>query len=76
VRGPAPISQETLKRIAGLYAIEKEIRDRSAEERRTIRSIQTGLFSTISNHGCGTSLQKTKLDPLRTLSLERAHALS
>jgi hypothetical protein len=35
--GPAPIANEALERIAGLYAIEKEIRGRSAEERRTVR---------------------------------------
>src|SRR5882762_7386606 len=35
--GPAPIASEALKRIAELYAIEKDIRGRSAEERRLIR---------------------------------------
>jgi transposase len=35
--GPAPIASETLERIAGLYAIEKEIRGRSADERRAMR---------------------------------------
>jgi transposase len=35
--GPAPIASEALERIAGLYAIEKEIRGRSANERRTVR---------------------------------------
>jgi len=35
--GPAPIASEALERIAGLYAIEKEIRGRSAEERRAVR---------------------------------------
>ena len=35
--GPAPIASETLQRIAGLYAIEKDIRGRSAEERRIVR---------------------------------------
>ena len=35
--GPAPIASEALKRIAGFYAIEKDIRGRSAEERRLIR---------------------------------------
>jgi transposase len=37
VAGPAPIASEALARIAGLYAIEKEIRGRSAEERRAVR---------------------------------------
>ena len=32
--GPAPIASEALQRIAALYAIEKDIRGRSAEERR------------------------------------------
>jgi hypothetical protein len=33
--GPAPIAGEALKHIAAFYAIEKDIRGRSAEERRT-----------------------------------------
>jgi transposase len=35
--GPAPIASEALERIAALYAIEKDIHGRSAEERRAIR---------------------------------------
>ena len=35
--GPAPIASEALERIAALYAIEKDIRGRSAEERRAVR---------------------------------------
>jgi transposase len=35
--GPAPIASEALERIAGLYAIEKGIRGRSADERRAMR---------------------------------------
>jgi transposase len=35
--GPAPIASEALKRIAEFYAIENDIRGRSAEERRLIR---------------------------------------
>jgi transposase len=35
--GPAPIASEALKHIAELYAIEKDIRGRSAEERRLVR---------------------------------------
>jgi transposase len=35
--GPAPIASEALVRIAALYAIEKTIRGRSADERRTVR---------------------------------------
>jgi len=35
--GPAPIATEALKHIAQFYAIEKDICDRSAEERRLVR---------------------------------------
>jgi transposase len=35
--GPAPIASEALERIAGLYAVEKDIRGRSADERRVVR---------------------------------------
>jgi transposase len=35
--GPAPIASEALQRIAALYAIENDIRGRTAEERRTVR---------------------------------------
>jgi transposase len=41
VSGPAPIASEALKRIAGLYAVEKDIRGRSPEERRTVRSLKS-----------------------------------
>src|ERR1700751_3496536 len=35
--GPAPIASEALERIAALYAIEKTIRGRSADQRRALR---------------------------------------
>src|SRR5439155_12380584 len=35
--GPAPIASEALERIAGLYAVENDIRGRSAEQRRAVR---------------------------------------
>jgi transposase len=35
--GPAPIASEVLERIGQLYAIEKDIRGRNAEERRAVR---------------------------------------
>jgi len=35
--GPAPIAGEALTRIADLYAVEKEIRGRNADERRAVR---------------------------------------
>jgi transposase len=41
VGGPAPIASEALERIAALYAIEKDIRGRSPEERRAVRQDRT-----------------------------------
>ena len=38
---PAPLADEVLKRIAAIYAIEAEIRGRSADERRTVRQDRT-----------------------------------
>jgi transposase len=35
--GPAPIASEALEHIAGLYAVESEIRGRTANERRAVR---------------------------------------
>jgi len=35
--GPSPIASEALEHIAALYAIEKDIRGRGADERRTVR---------------------------------------
>jgi transposase len=39
--GPAPIATEALARIAVLYAIEKTIRGRSADERRAVRQMRS-----------------------------------
>ena len=39
--GPAPIASEALERIAAFYAIEKDIRGRSADERRAVRQEKT-----------------------------------
>jgi hypothetical protein len=38
---PAPIASEALERIAGLYAVEKDVRGRSPEERRAVRSLKS-----------------------------------
>src|SRR6202034_2425227 len=35
--GPAPIASEALERMSGLYAVEKDIRGRDADERRALR---------------------------------------
>ena len=42
--GPAPIASEALERVAGLYAIEKEIRGRRADERRAVRQTKSRLI--------------------------------
>jgi transposase len=39
--GPAPIAHEALERIAELYAIEKQIRGRTPEQRRAVRQAQS-----------------------------------
>lgn len=39
--GNAPIATEALVRVAALYAIEQEIRGRSADERRVVRQVRT-----------------------------------
>ena len=41
IGGNAPIASEALQRIAGLYAIEEEIRGRSAQERQAARQART-----------------------------------
>jgi transposase len=41
--GPAPIASEALQRIASLYAIETDIRDRNAEMRRAVREEKSRL---------------------------------
>jgi transposase len=35
--GPSPIASEALEHIAALYAVEKDIRGRGADERRAVR---------------------------------------
>jgi transposase len=50
--GPAPIASEAFKRIAEFYAIEKDIRDRSAEERRLIRQQKSQPLATARSTSC------------------------
>ncbi len=55
IPGPAPIASEALKRIAEFYAIEKDIRGRSAEERRSAVSSgsrKAGHSPTHLSSGC------------------------
>ncbi|MFO1401229.1 MAG: IS66 family transposase [Steroidobacteraceae bacterium] len=42
VHQPSPIAEQALERIGRLYAIESEIRGRSAEERRSVRRTRAG----------------------------------
>jgi transposase len=42
--GPAPIATEALERIAELYAVEKDIRGRNADERRAVRQDRSRLI--------------------------------
>jgi hypothetical protein len=49
--GSAPIAEEALRRIAALYAIEAQIRGRSAEESRAARQAESNPWSRISRGG-------------------------
>jgi transposase len=49
--GSAPIAEEALRRIAALYAIEAQIRGRSAEESRAARQAKSNPWSRISRGG-------------------------
>jgi hypothetical protein len=49
--GSAPIAEEALRRIAALYAIEAQIRGRSAEESRAARQAESNPWSGISRGG-------------------------
>ncbi len=53
--GPAPIASEALERIAGLYAIESDIRGRGAEERRDARLRRSRPSLMNLNPGCAPS---------------------
>jgi transposase len=50
---PAPIAREALQRIAVLYAIEAEIRGRSAEKRRMARQLRTKPLLDAMSSGWG-----------------------
>lgn len=50
--GPAPIASEAPKHIAAFYAIEKEIRGHSAEERRLVRQQKSRPLAMPSRAGC------------------------
>ena len=82
VSGPAPIASEALERIAGLYAVEKDVRGRSPEERRTVRSLKSRpLIAALEpwlRAKLGLISQKSKLadgHPLRPVALGGPDAL-
>jgi transposase len=73
--GPAPIASEALERIAGLYAIENDIRGRSAEERRIVRQDRSRPIIDDLEHWLHAKLtlisQKTKLAEAIRYALSR-----
>jgi transposase len=79
--GPAPIASEALKHIAEFYAIEKDIRGRSAEERRIIRQQKSRpLADTLAMAARKTrpdqpERQARRGDPLRPIALGRPDTL-
>jgi transposase len=78
--GPAPIATEALERIAKLYAVEKDIRGRNADERRAVRqdrsrSIIDGLEGWLRAKLALIS-QKTKLAEAIRYALSRWNGLT
>jgi hypothetical protein len=77
--GPAPIASEALERIAKLYAVESDIRGRSADERRDLRQKKSrpvidGLESWLRTK-LGLISQKTKLAEAIRYALSRWNGL-
>jgi transposase len=78
--GPAPIASEALKHIAEFYVIEKEIRGRSAEERRLIRQQKSRPLTDTFQKWLRTKLslisQKSKLADAIRYALSRWEGLT
>lgn len=78
--GPAPIAGEALKHIAEFYAIEKDIRGRSAEERRLVRYQKSRPFADALQKWLRTKLglisQKGKLADAIRYGLSRWEGLT
>jgi transposase len=78
--GPAPIASEALIRIADLYAVEKEIRGRTAGERRAVRQEKSKAILNELEPWLRTKLdlisQKTKLAEAIRYALSRWVGLS
>jgi transposase len=80
VSGPAPIASEALKRIAGLYAVEKDVRGRNPEERRVVRSLKSrpliDAFEPWLRAKLGLISQKSKLANAIRYALSRWEGLT
>lgn len=80
VAGPAPIASEALKRIAALYAVETDIRGRSADERRMRRQENSRPMLDALESWLQTKLglisQKTKLAEAIRYALTRWEGLT
>jgi transposase len=80
VAGPAPIASEALKRIAALYAVETDIRGRSADERRMRRQEKSRPMLDALESWLQTKLglisQKTKLAEAIRYALTRWEGLT
>lgn len=77
---PAPISSEALQHIAALYAIEKDIRGRSADERRIVRQQKSRPLAEAFEHWLRAKLalmsQKSKLAEAIRYALSRWEGLA
>jgi transposase len=78
--GPAPIANEALQRIAGLYAVESDIRGRNAAERRAVRQEKSRPIIDDFEPWLRAKLdlisQKTKLAEAIRYALSRWHGLT
>jgi transposase len=80
VPGPSPIASEALERIAALYAVEKDIRGRHADERRTARQQRSrpliDAFKPWLHAKLGLISQKSKLAEAIRYALSRWEGLT
>ena len=78
--GPSPIASEALKHIAALYAVEKDIRGRGADERRAVRQQKSrpliNVFEPWLRAKLGLISQKGKLAEAINYALSRWEGLT
>jgi transposase len=76
--GPAPIASEALEHSAALYAVEKDVRGRGADERRTFRQQKSrplvGALEPWLRAKLGLICQKSKLAEAIRYALSRWEA--